>query len=205
MSLHDKSLPDNRIQRVCVYCASSEKIPSVYHEAAARLGAELARHGVTLVYGGGGLGSMGRLANAALEAGGQVIGILPRFMTDLEWGHRKLTELHLVDDMHERKRKMLELSDAVVALPGGCGTFEELFEAITWKRLGLYLKPIVLVNVNGFYDPCVELLDRAIRERFMDTKHAAMWTVVAEPEGVMEALTGAPEWTIEARAFAVQR
>ena len=193
------------IRSVCVYCASSGRSPAVYLEAAARLGHTLATAGLQIVYGGSSLGSMGRMAEAALDAGGIVTGVLPRFMDELEWGHRKLTELRLVDDMHERKRTMLELSDAVVALPGGCGTLEELFEAITWKRLGLFFGPVVLVNVNGFYDPCVALLNRAVDERFMDEKHRAMWSVVAEPEAVPEALRTLPEWPREARGFAALR
>jgi hypothetical protein len=145
---------------------------------------------------------MGRMAEAALAAGGKVIGVLPQFMDELEWGNRSLTELRIVGDMHERKRTMLELADAVVALPGGCGTLEELFEAITWKRLGLFFGPVVLVNINGFYDPCVALLNRAVDERFMDEKHRAMWSVVADPEAVPEGLRATPEWPREARGFA---
>ncbi|HXA51554.1 MAG TPA: TIGR00730 family Rossman fold protein, partial [Candidatus Acidoferrum sp.] len=137
------------IRTVCVYCSSSDRTPPVYLEAAAHLGRALAEAGIGIVYGGSSLGSMGRMATAALEAGGKVTGILPRFMDELEWGNRALTELRIVDDMHERKRLMLELSDAVIALPGGCGTLEELFEAIAWKRLGLYFGPVVMVNVNG--------------------------------------------------------
>jgi len=193
------------IRSVCVYCASSGRSPAIYLGAAARLGATLAAEGMQIVYGGGSLGSMGRMAEAALTAGGKVIGVMPRFMDELEWSNRSLTELRIVDDMHERKRTMLELSDAVVALPGGCGTLEELFEAITWKRLGLFFGPVVLVNVNGFYDPCVALLDRAVDERFMDEKHRAMWSVVAEPEAVPEALRSTPEWPQEARRFAALR
>jgi len=193
------------ISTVCVYCASSDKTPPVYHEAAARLGRSLAGHGVTVVYGGSSMGSMGRLADAALAAGGKVIGVLPRFMSDLEWGHSTLTDLRLVDDMHQRKRLMLESSDAVVALPGGCGTLEELFEAITWKRLGIYVKPIVLVNVQGFFDPCLELLERAVREGFMHRKHTDMWSVVDEPEDAYNAILSAPGWSSAATAFAVQR
>jgi len=173
---------EEMIRSVCVYCASSDKTPAVYHDAAARLGRALAEHGLELVYGGGGAGSMGRVADAALAAGGKVTGVIPQFMDELEWGHRGLTELRVVADMHERKRTMLELSDAVAALPGGCGTFEELMEAITWKRLGLYRGPVVLVNVNGFYDPCVELLNRSVDEGFMDERHRAMWSVVREPD-----------------------
>lgn len=195
----------NALRTVCVYCASSERTPAVYHEAAARLGRHLAEAGFSIVYGGGAIGSMGRLAGAALAAGGKVTGVLPRFMDDLEWGHRALSETRVVDDMHQRKRLVLELSDGVVALPGGCGTFEELLEAITWKRLGLFLGPIAIVNVNGYYDPLVELLARSVAERFMDERHASMWSVVSSPEEVGEALRSAAEWPAAARAFAVPR
>src|SRR5262245_58774079 len=164
------------LDRVCVYCASSRQTDGVFREAAARLGRTLAREGTTIVCGGGAVGLMGALADGALAAGGRVIGVLPRFMADLEWGHRGLTELVLVEDMHNRKRRMIEGADAVVALPGGSGTLEELLEAVTWKRLGLYLRPIVLVNVRGFFDPLLEILRRCIDERFMDERHGSMWT-----------------------------
>ena len=193
------------VQSVCVYCASSSRSPEIYLDAAARLGRILAENGITIVYGGGRLGSMGRLAAAALGAGGKVIGVLPRFMDELEWGHRALSELRIVEDMHERKRVMLELSGAAIALPGGCGTLEELFEAITWKRLGLYFGPVVLVNVGGFFDPCIELLNRAVDERFMDEKHRAMWSVAKDVDSVMETLGRAGEWSRDARDFAVLR
>ena len=165
----------------------------------------LAGHGVTIVYGGGALGSMGRVAEGALAAGGRVIGVLPRFMSDLEWGHKNLTELRLVDDLHERKRTMLELADAIVALPGGSGTLDELFEAISMKRLGLFLGPIVLINVNGYFEPCLQMLGQCIADRFMDERHREMWSVVAEPEAVFQTILDAPEWKANARAFAVQR
>lgn len=193
------------IESVCVYCASSNRSAPVYLQAAARLGRILAENGITIVYGGSSLGSMGQLAAAALEAGGRVIGVLPRFMDELEWGHRALSELRIVDDMHERKRVMLELSGAAIALPGGCGTLEELFEAITWKRLGLYFGPVVLVNVNGFFDPCIELLNRCVDERFMDEKHRAMWSVAQDADSVMETLRNAGEWRKDARDFAALR
>jgi uncharacterized protein (TIGR00730 family) len=158
---------------------------------------------MTVIYGGGGAGLMGRLADAALAEGGRVTGILPMFMDELEWGHGKLTELVLVSDMHERKRLMLDRADAVVALPGGCGTLEELFEAVAWKRLGLYLGPIALVNVRGFFDPCITLLERCVEEHFMDPRHRSMWTVVNEAEDVVQALQEAPEWHARNRSFAV--
>lgn len=188
---------------VTVYCASSRRADPEYRDTARRLGELLAEAGITIVYGGGGVGSMGALADGALARGGRVEGVLPRFMFDLEWGHPRLSDLHVVNDLHERKRLMIDRSDAVVALPGGCGTFEELFEAITWKRLGLYLKPIVLVNVRGFWDPAVALLERAVDEGFMDGRHRDMWQVVARPEDVLGAIRGAPAWSHDARDFAV--
>jgi len=188
---------------ICVYCASSRQCDAEYHLAARRLGGTLAGSGFTIVYGGGGHGSMGALADGALARGGRVVGVLPRFMRELEWGHARLSELELVDDMRERKRRMLERSQAVVALPGGCGTLDELFEALTLKRLGLYLHPIVLVNTRRFFDPLVELLAAAVSERFMDERHHAMWQVVSEPEQVPAAIASAPGWTSEAQGFAV--
>jgi uncharacterized protein (TIGR00730 family) len=187
---------------VCVYCASSRSSHADYRAAAHRLGEVLAGAGLGIVYGGGAVGSMGALADGALGKGGRVIGILPRFMADLEWGHRGLTELELVEDLRVRKHLMLTRSDAAIALPGGSGTLEELLEAITLKRLGLYLKPIVLVNTRGFFAPLLELLDDAVEERFMDARHLAMWQVVAHPEEVPGALAAAPAWGPEARSFA---
>jgi uncharacterized protein (TIGR00730 family) len=190
---------------VCVYCASSAACDPVYHQVAFRLGALLAERGVTVVYGGGGVGSMKALADGALGRGGRVVGVLPRFMADLEWGHPGLTELTLVEDMRARKHLMLSQAAAVVALPGGCGTLEELMEAINLKRLGLYLGPIVLVNTRRFYDPLVELLERAVAERFMDDRHRQMWQVVDEPEEVPGALSAAPAWSAAEVEFAVGR
>jgi len=190
------------IGQVCVYCASSRQIDAAYLEAANRLGRTLAQHAVTVVYGGGAVGSMGQLADGALAEGGKVIGILPRFMSDLEWGHKGLTELRLVNDLHERKRRMIECADAVIALPGGCGTLEELFEAITWKRLGLYLNPIVIVNTRGFFRHALELLDHCIQDRFMDPRHRSMWSVVEEPADAIPTIQNAPRWPAEAREFA---
>lgn len=190
--------------KVCVYCASSKQCDPAYLDAAERLGGHLARHQATLVYGGGGAGAMARLAEGALGAGGTAIGIIPRFMVELEWGHLRLTEMRVVDDMRERKHRMLEGAGAVVALAGGCGTLEELFETITLKRLGLYLGPIILVNTRGFYDHIVAALDHCIEERFMDARHRDMWTLVDEPEEVMQAIRTAPQWSIENRNFAVQ-
>jgi hypothetical protein len=192
------------IRRVCVYCASSTESDAEHRDAARRLGLHLAGARVEIVYGGGGKGSMGALADGALAAGGRVVGIIPRFMQDLEWSHRGLDELHVVEDMHARKQRMVDDVDGVVALPGGCGTLEELLEAITWKRLGLFFGPIVLVNVRRFYDPLVELLRRAIDERFMDPRHARMWHVVEQPDEVLDALRAAAPWPRDARSFATR-
>ena len=187
---------------MCVYCASSRIAHPDYRAAARRLGEVLAQEGVGIIYGGGAAGSMGALADGALGRGGRVIGILPRFMADLEWGHKGLTDLQLVEDLRTRKHMMLTLSQAAIALPGGSGTLEEVLEAITFKRLGLYLNPILLVNTRGFFTPLVELLARAVEERFMDRRHLLMWQVVASPEDVPAALASAPAWSAEARSFA---
>jgi uncharacterized protein (TIGR00730 family) len=187
---------------VCVYCASSRMSHPDYRSAARRLGEVLAEQGVQIVYGGGAVGSMGALADGALGKGGRVVGILPRFMADLEWGHKGLSDLQLVEDLRARKHMMLAMSQAAIALPGGSGTLEELLEAITLKRLGLYLNPIVLVNTRGFFTPLLELLARAVEERFMDPRHLLMWQVVATPDEVPDALATAPSWSAEARSFA---
>jgi uncharacterized protein (TIGR00730 family) len=195
---------EKRPLTVCVYAASSKACHPEFHDAARRLGVFLAEQRFTIMYGGGGAGLMGALADGALSRGGRITGVLPRFMNDLEWGHSGLTELHLVEDMHTRKHRLLSTSDAVVALPGGSGTLEELLEAITLKRLGLYLGPIVLVNTRGFYDPLLTLLGSAIEQRFMDERHRAMWQVVSEPEHVVQAFMTARPWSPEARSFATQ-
>ncbi|MEE9133833.1 MAG: TIGR00730 family Rossman fold protein [Gemmatimonadota bacterium] len=190
------------IRHVCVYCASSTKADPIYLDAAERLGAILARSSIAIVYGAGGVGSMGRLADGALAEGGTVIGVIPRFMKEFEWFHTGISELRLVDDLHDRKRELIAGADAVVALPGGSGTLDELVEAISLKRLGMFLGPIVLVNTRGFFDPCIELLERCIAERFMDKRHRSMWQVVDEPEGVLQAFETAPEWSAAAIDFA---
>jgi uncharacterized protein (TIGR00730 family) len=187
---------------VCVYCASSGSCHPEYHAAARRLGELLAADRRPVIYGGSRIGSMGALADGALAAGGRVIGVLPRFLKDLEVSHDGLSELHVVEDMRTRKHLMLSRSEAVVALPGGCGTFEELLEAITLKRLGVFLGPIVIVDTRGYFAPLLALFESAVRERFMDERHRAMWQVVANPDEVLGALAGAPPWSAEARHFA---
>lgn len=180
------------VARVCVYCASSERADPAYRVAAHAVGRHLAEAGIAIAYGGGGVGSMGALADGALAAGGHVTGILPRFMEVLEWGHRGLSRLEIVSSMHERKAAMLAGADGVVALPGGSGTFEELLEAITWRRLGLFSAAIVLLDTRGFWRPLVAALEHAVDERFMSEAQRALWTVVAEPEDVVPALRADP-------------
>lgn len=185
------------IKRVCVYCASSNQVDPVYFEAAEKLGTLLTDHGVTVVYGGGAVGLMGKLATTVLEKGGHIVGIMPNFMKEVEWQHKGLKELHLVGDMHERKKKFLEETDALVALPGGCGTLEELLEAITLKRLGLYTKPIIILNINQFYDPLLSMLDKCIAEKFMAEIHRNMWTVIFDPVQTIQAIENACPWPAE--------
>jgi uncharacterized protein (TIGR00730 family) len=197
-----KTIP---IRKVCVYCASSEKSDAVYLDAARRVGEILAENSIITVYGGGAIGSMGRLAEGVLAKGGKIIGVIPRFMQELEWDHKGLTELQVVENMRERKHIMLTDSDAAIALPGGSGTLEELMEAISLKRLGIYLNPIVLVNVKGFFDPLLSLLQRCIDERFMDQRHAAMWQVAAGPDDILGAIHSAAPWTHDARRFATMK
>ena len=147
---------------------------------------------------------MGALADGAISRGGRVIGILPRFMQELEWGHKQLSELRLVEDLRVRKAMMLDESHAVIALPGGTGTLDELLEALTLKRLGLYLNPIVLVNTRGFFDPLVQVLSSAVDEGFMDDRHRSMWQVVPQPDDVLSAIASAPSWHREAQKFATR-
>jgi len=191
-----------KIRDVCVFCASSSLAPRAYLDAAEELGRILVGEGWSVVYGAGGAGLMGRLADGALGAGGDVFGIIPGFMVEMEWGRRDLTEVEIVDTMHRRKERMLQRADAVVALPGGCGTFEELLEAITWKRLGLFSGPILLVNISGFYDPLIAQLERAVEQRMMNDKHRDIWRAVNHPREVPEALKSFPPWPEDARHFA---
>ncbi len=194
-----------KINKVCVYCASSDLSDISYLNAARKLGEILAEESVSIVYGGGSAGSMGRLADGALEKGGNVVGIIPRFMFDLEWGHEGLSELRIVETMNERKEQMIKDTDAAIVLPGGSGTFEELFDTITMKRLGQYLNPIILVNINRFFDPCIQLLEKSIEEKFMDERSRDMWSVVEQPHDVISAIKNSPRWSQDSVNFATLR
>ena len=191
-------------RRILVFCASSTACEPHFHAAADRLGRAIARAGHTLVYGGGAVGSMGSVADGALEEGGHVVGIIPRFMREREWAHHGIQELELVDDMQTRKRMMLETADAIVTLPGGSGTFEELFDAITSKRLGIFTHPLVILNQNGFYDPLFRLLESSVAERFMHEQHLDIWHAVDHVDEVLPTIESAEPWPEDALEFATR-
>jgi uncharacterized protein (TIGR00730 family) len=188
--------------RICIYCASSAKIDEIYFEATERLAKILVNSGVQVIYGGGGHGLMGKLADTVLAQGGQIKGIMPQFMNEVEWAHKKVTDFEFTNTMHERKAKFLENIDALIALPGGTGTLEELLEAITLKRLGQFTKPIIILNTNGYYDPLIQMLERCVEEKFLRPIHAEMWTFVHQPEEVMSAINQSMEWDENAISFA---
>jgi hypothetical protein len=185
------------IKTVTVYAASSQALEPVYLDAARRLGRTLGAAGLRVLYGGGSTGLMGAMADGALSEGAEVIGIIPEFLTRVERGHQGLHALEIVSDMRERKARMLEHSDVVIALPGGCGTFEELFEAITLKRLGQFLGPIVLVNTRGYYDLLLDFLKHSVAEHFMNRGHLEMWQTVDQPDEVLSAMRNAASWSSE--------
>lgn len=192
----------NDIKNVCVYSASSTKIAPAYFEAAERLGHILAERKINLINGAGCLGLMRHISDAVLAAGGTVTGIIPRFMVEQGWHHRGLTRLIETETMHERKQMMADLSDGIIALPGGCGTMEELLEIITWKQLGIYFNPVVILNVNGFYDPLLALLEKAVDQNFMRPEHREIWQVASTPEEAVNLLYSTPLWSKEIRKFA---
>lgn len=192
----------NKISSVCVYCASSTKINPVYFEAATELGRLLGERRLRVINGAGSIGLMRTVSDAALLAGGTVTGVIPHFMVEQNWHHSELTELIEVESMHERKQQMANLSDAVIALPGGCGTLEELLEIITWKQLGLYLNPIVILNTNHYFDPLLQMLERAVDEQFMRPQHTAMWAVAATSAEAVELIYTEPLWDKNMQKFA---
>ena len=187
------------LKSVCVFCGASPGARPIYREAAEQLGRSLAEQGLTLVYGGGAVGLMGLVADAALAAGGEVIGIIPQSLERAEIGHRGLTRLEVVDGMHARKARMAELADAFIALPGGLGTLEELFEVWTWGQLGYHAKPLGLLEVDGFYARLTAFLDHLVAERFVREQHRAILQVSASPAELLARMdarqpTAAPKW-----------
>ena len=201
----------NNISSVCVYCASSTKIPPIYFDAAKELGCLLGERKLRVVNGAGNIGLMCTVSDAALAAGGTVTGVIPHFMVEQDWYHKGLTELIEVETMHERKQLMATSSWQSLQkrqsrkhayLPGGCGTLEELLEIITWKQLGLYLNPIVILNINHYYDPLLELLRNAMNENFMRPQHAKMWAVADTPEEAIRLIYAEPKWDASLRKIA---
>jgi uncharacterized protein (TIGR00730 family) len=184
--------------KVCVFASSSSRINNEYNIAASRLGEILAASDIELVFGGGGIGLMGKLADAVMENGGKVTGVIPSFMQDEGWGHHGIGDMIVTNDMGERKKKMFGLSDGVIALPGGVGTLEELTEAITLKQLSLFNGPIIILNTLGFYDHLIDFLENMVQNQFLRSEHKGIWQVVSTPEEAVNALInkekGNEEW-----------
>jgi len=176
------------IKAVCVYCGSSNGAKPVYAEAAKAFGRALVEADMSLVYGGGRVGLMGLIADEVLACGGRAVGVIPELLLNKEVGHTDLTELHVVPDMHERKKKMADLSDAFVAMPGGVGTFEELFEVYTWAQLGYHQKPVALLDVDGYYDPLLAMLRHTVEEGFMRAAYLDMLQVAGDPAAMIALL-----------------
>lgn len=187
---------------ICVYSASSGQVPERYATVARELGRLLARRGHTLINGAGRTGLMGAAADACLAAGGEAVGVIPRFMIEQGWQHTGMSRLIVTDDMHRRKETMVGLSDGCIALPGGVGTLEELLEIITWKQLGLYLKPVVVLNTAGYFDALLSQLDRAAEEQFMRQAHKRIWCVAETPEEAVRLVETTPAWDASVRKFA---
>ena len=182
----------NNIQRLCVYCGSSDAVADRYQEAASELGARLAAGGIDLVYGGGRVGLMGLLADAALAAGGKVTGVIPRRLLDAEVAHLGVSELVVVESMHDRKRVMADKSDAFAVLPGGIGTLDELFEIVSWKQLELHDKPILLIDIGDYWAPLRALLDHIVLTGFARPQTRGLLRVLPSISGLMVALSEAP-------------
>lgn len=181
-------------REVVVYCASSASIGQRFFDAASELGCLLAKGGFTCVNGAGSVGLMGALNDAVLECGGRVKGVIPQFMVDAGWGHTRLTETIVTTTIHERKAAMVAHADAAIALPGGVGTLEELAEIITWRQLGLFLKPVIILNVDNFYDPLLSFFEKMIEGRFLKEDYRTLWQVAATPEEAVSLIDAVPEW-----------
>ena len=178
----------NRFSALCVFCGSNSGADPAYAESARRLGYLLADRGITVVYGGGRVGLMGALADAALAAGGSVVGVIPEALRRREVAHERLTELHVVQTMHERKQLMADRSDGFIAMPGGFGTFEEFCEALTWSQLGMHAKPCGLLNVKGYYAGLLALFDHAVAEQLLQARNRAMVVAESEPKALLDAM-----------------
>ena len=192
----------SEISTVGIYCASSPRIDQEYFKAADELTGILVRNKITIYFGGGKYGLMGQIASRVNRDNGKIIGVIPRFMKDENWHHEGIKKLIVVDTMHERKETILNRSEAIIAFPGGCGTVEELMEAITWKQLGLYTGPIIILNTKGYYNLLLTFLERMINENFLRKVHRNMWSVIETPSEIMDAIRKSPPWSVEARNFA---
>jgi uncharacterized protein (TIGR00730 family) len=182
-----------KVTSVCVYCGTGHKVDPSYKQAAENLGTVLGQQKICLVYGGGRVGLMGIVSEACFKAGGDVIGIIPEHISDKEVANNDLTELFVVDSMHTRKQMMVDKSEGFIVLPGGFGTLDETFEILTWKYLGLHDKPIVFLNVNGFYDPLLKMIDHMVDSGFTPFWHRSLFQVVETPEEAVVALSAQPE------------
>lgn len=182
------------MKKICVYCASSPNIKQSFFDATETLAQLFVKDNIELVFGGGAKGLMGKLADTVIKNNGKIKGIMPQFMNEVEWAHKGVSDFEFTETMHQRKARFLENIDGLVALPGGCGTLEELLEAITLKRLGQFTKPIVILNTDNYYAPLKDMLNRSVEEKFMDVKHLEMWRFVDEPEQVIDALKNSPNW-----------
>ena len=176
----------NLVKSLAVFCGSRIGASDIYIEEAKKFGTELAKRKITLIYGGSSVGIMGAIANSIIEAEGNVIGVIPKFLDQKERSHKNLSELIIVDSMHERKAKMNDLADGFIALPGGPGTLEEFFEIFTWAQLGLHQKPLGLLNINHYFDPLVDLFNHMTNERFMEEKHRSMALVDVDAKGLLD-------------------
>lgn len=182
------------INSICVYGASSPKLNKLYVEDAILLGKMIAQQDISLITGGGGMGLMAAIQEAVISAGGKTIGIIPRFMVDAGWMHKGLANTIVTKNMHERKELMANMADAFIALPGGTGTFEELLEIITWKQLGICLKPIIILNTNNYYDSLLKQLQESAEEEFLDRRYLNLWQVANTPAEALELILSIPEW-----------
>ena len=192
----------SEIKRICIYCSSSTKIDDCYFRDARKLGQLMAAKGIAVINGAGKMGLMQASTDGCLEAGGEAIGIIPSFMIKEGWCHQGMTQIIETPNMHIRQQKMAEMSDAAIVLPGGCGTFAEMMELITWKQLGLYLKPIVILNTNGYYNPLIQTLQQAVDMNFMRQQHSAIWQVASTPEEALKLVLETPLWDTSIRRFA---
>lgn len=185
---------NREIKSVCVYCASSSECDEVFFKDARRLGEIMAREGLRLVYGAGIYGLMGAVSEGCQQSGGKVTGVIPSFMVEKGWNKQGLDETIVVETMHERKRLMCEIGDAAIVLPGGVGTLDEFMDSLSLKKLGLYSKPLVLLNTKGFFDPLVKLLEGTVKEHFMRPEHRGMYAVASTPEEAVELIFNQEEW-----------